>query len=286
MLRNARCAGARQVLAASALLLVASQASPQQTSPVAPKQKVYIARQEAHRFPAVTDNAPLRAWSFWDGDAPIAGAPYSGLRAVSYFNGKRLVHSYSGRFFRDSQGRTREESGVFPANATTSSPPPADVSITISDPLRGHQYVLHPEYKYADVERWWRSDSILHPPVTDNTASACRKKTAPLGEKVIDGIKVVGTWWKCDLSGLGDRKLTVEETTHEDWFSRDLGVVVLAVRRSLSYGGIVTYKLEHIVRGEPDPNLFKVPSGYNDPNDGEPEGARAVLEKRVVVGEP
>jgi hypothetical protein len=235
-------------------------------------------------LPSVEDHAPLRPWSFWNGDAPIAGAPYSALRAVSYFDGKHLVHNYSGRFFRDSQGRTRTESAIFPADATTSGPPPAHALITISDPLRGHQYVLHQEYKYADVERWWRSDSILPTPVTDNTPSAC--KTTPLGEKVIDGIKVVGTWWKCDLSGLGEGKLTVEETAHEDWFSPDLGVVLLAVRRSLSNGGVLTYKLEHIVRGEPDPNLFKVPSGYNHRNDDEPEEKRAVLEERVIVGEP
>jgi hypothetical protein len=239
---------------------------------------------EGHRLPSVEDHAPLRPWSFWNGDAPIAGAPYSALRAVSYFDGKHLVHNYSGRFFRDSQGRTRTESAIFPADATTSGPPPAHALITISDPLRGHQYVLHQEYKYADVERWWRSDSILPTPVTDNTPSAC--KTTPLGEKVIDGIKVVGTWWKCDLSGLGEGKLTVEETAHEDWFSPDLGVVLLAVRRSLSNGGVLTYKLEHIVRGEPDPNLFKVPSGYNHRNDDEPEEKRAVLEERVIVGEP
>jgi hypothetical protein len=49
---------------------------------------------------------------------------------------------------------------------------------------------------------------------------------------------------------------------------------------------VLTYKLEHIVRGEPDPNLFKVPSGYNHRNDDEPEEKRAVLEERVIVGEP
>jgi hypothetical protein len=47
----------------------------------------------------------------------------------------------------------------------------------------------------------------------------------------------------------------------EQWFSPELGVVVQNTQRS-GIGGEINYRLEQIVRAEPDAALFQVPPGY------------------------
>ena len=49
--------------------------------------------------------------------------------------------------------------------------------------------------------------------------------------------------------------------TIEQWFSPDLGMIVSKTGRATT-GGTSSYRLEHIVKGDPDPVLFTIPAEY------------------------
>jgi hypothetical protein len=216
--------------------------------------------------------------SFEQGTAPVVGMPYSAVgttqSATLFLDGNRIAHAETTRFFRDSQGRTRVEHMFPPTNATVTSPPRI-MMVMINDPVLGERYRLHPQQKTADSHPW-RGACAIQPPVAPPSPSArvslpgfafgalssdSESKTVPLGEKTIDGIRVVGTQLEHTVpeNTVGNQKpiaLTVEQ-----WFSPDLGVVIQATHRS-TIGSETTYQLEQIVRAEPDAALFSLPPDY------------------------
>lgn len=216
--------------------------------------------------------------SFEDGTAPVAGTPYSGIgttrSATIFLDGNRLVHIETTRFFRDSQGRTRVERMFSPTNSTMSSPP-IPAMVTINDPVSGERYVLHPQLKTAHTLPW-RGVGAIQPPVTPPTPSArvslpgfgfaggssdSESNAVSLGEKVIEGIRVVGTQLEHTVPAtiVGNEKPIA--VTVEQWFSPELGVVILTTHRS-TIGSETIYHLEQIVRAEPDAALFRIPPDY------------------------
>jgi hypothetical protein len=86
-------------------------------------------------------------------------------------------------------------------------------------------------------------------------------KPVSLGEKVIDGIKVVGTRVEDNITFANRKPNTI---TIEQWFSPELGIAILITHRS-SDGGGSTERLKHLVRAEPDAALFGVPPDYTRP---------------------
>ena len=77
----------------------------------------------------------------------------------------------------------------------------------------------------------------------------------------MEGIRAVGTRREYILAAgaIGNEKpigITIEQ-----WFSPDLGMIVSKTGH-VTTGGGSSYRLEHIVQGEPDPGLFAVPSDY------------------------
>jgi len=216
--------------------------------------------------------------SFEDGTAPVAGTPYSGIgttrSATVFVDGNRIVHSETTRFFRDSQGRTRVER-MFPATDSTKSSSPIPAMVTINDPVSGERYVLHPQRKTAGTLQS-RGVGAVQPPVAPPAPSArvslpgfgftggssdSESKAVSLGERVIEGIRVVGTQLEHTVPPtiIGNEQPIVVAV--EQWFSPELGVVILTTHRS-SIGSETIYRLEQIVRAEPDAALFRVPPDY------------------------
>jgi hypothetical protein len=154
----------------------------------------------------------------------------------------------------------------------------------INDPVSGHCYVLDTPLKIAHVVS--RDPTVIQPPVAPPGmplarlvvpgfdiatgaafalaalyASPVAGSQVSLGEKTIDGVAVVGT----RLSHLvrpgtygNEQPITV---TVEYWFSTALGVPLRDTQHT-TIGGDIDYRLEQIVRAEPDGALFKVPSEY------------------------
>ena len=80
------------------------------------------------------------------------------------------------------------------------------------------------------------------------------------------------------VSAEGSRKITTIpagaignerpiEISYERWFSKDLGMVVYSKNTDPRFGEQI-YRMTNIVRAEPDPSLFAVPSGYRKVNGG------------------
>ena len=86
-------------------------------------------------------------------------------------------------------------------------------------------------------------------------------RTEELGTRDFEGVMAVGTRRTTIIAAgaIGnDRPI---ETVYERWYSKDLGVVVYS-RTVDPRMGEQTYKLTNIVRSEPDPSLFAVPTEY------------------------
>ncbi len=86
-------------------------------------------------------------------------------------------------------------------------------------------------------------------------------ETTSLGQKVVNGVLANGTRIVRTIPAgvLGNEKPIT--STLERWISPDLQVPVQMTETS-SIGGTVTYNLEQISRGDPDPALFVLPADY------------------------
>jgi len=85
--------------------------------------------------------------------------------------------------------------------------------------------------------------------------------TTSLGTKDFDGVKAEGksTTWTIPAGEIGNRNaITV---MRETWYSPELQVTVYT-RHSDPRTGESVYRLASIRRGEPSPELFKVPDDY------------------------
>jgi len=82
-----------------------------------------------------------------------------------------------------------------------------------------------------------------------------------LGEQVLEGLLVKGTRMTDTIPAgtIGnDRQIDI---VTERWYSEDIDAMVLE-RHSDPRFGETTYRLVNVVRGEPSPDLFQVPQGY------------------------
>jgi hypothetical protein len=207
-------------------------------------------------------------------DAPLSA---TGKReeVTKLIDGNRIVRTTTTRLVRDSQGRTRVEH-VFPTpNGFRGAWPSV---IQISDPISGESFMLNMLQKTASMMPPSEPSSVLQAPVAAppmapqlstpllgfgfvGTMSQTQLKETSLGEKMIDGIRAVGKRvdYTVPANTIGNQKpLKVQM---EQWFSPDLGVVVLSTQRC-SAGVENTYKLEQIDRSEPDSSLFTIPADF------------------------
>ena len=120
--------------------------------------------------------------------------------------------------------------------------------------------------------------------------------TEDLGEQVLGGVLAHGTRETSTIpaGALGNERAIV--TTSERWYSADIDAVVSSKTSDPRFGE-TSYELANIVRSEPAPDLFAIPSGYEvqagpahaagarmvAPSDAAPAGARV---ERLFVVEP
>jgi hypothetical protein len=208
-------------------------------------------------------------------------------------DGNHIHHENHGRVFRDSQGRTRNESeiAVFAPGAKPF------VHIMISDPVEGRFIMLNPEQKTATVNQFGKRNSAspgvgLPAQPANNSAKSNAPATGAvepevlleslrnmraasgtqaqgklqisredLGATEIEGYNVTGTRFTRTIPAgeMGnDQPMT---TTNERWFSADLKMDLLTKSESPESGKHV-HKLVNIRLGDPDPLLFQVPADY------------------------
>ena len=83
----------------------------------------------------------------------------------------------------------------------------------------------------------------------------------PLGTRQIEGVSAEGTRMTTTIPAGQIGNLNPINVVSERWFSKELQMAVLITRRDPRSGDTV-YRLTNIVRTEPPPDLFTVPSDY------------------------
>jgi hypothetical protein len=216
-------------------------------------------------------------------------------------DGNRIDRRFSTSLARDSKGRTRSEQQVAmlgplvvlqngkggmnwtagqPAATTPGEPPRFTV---ITDPVEGVTYTLDVRAKEArrspakiemigSVEL--KVQSIELKKVADRLemarhavamagqgAVANAGTVESLGTRQIEGVAAEGTRTTVTIPAGQIGNLNPINMVTERWFSKELQMAVLITRRDPRSGETV-YRLTNIVRAEPPPDLFTVPSDY------------------------
>jgi hypothetical protein len=214
----------------------------------------------------------------------VTGAPFSALGTSKTIttlpNGERVVRENTIRQWRDSDGRTRSEFSL----SSIGGPRPLELNTTVTvidDPAARERYVLQPANKVAvtvpiqpcRVSAGLEPDLTVGPP---RPAGLPMQVATPvkLGERKLDGEPVAGSRVEATIpAGAIGNKQPIQMSA-EQWYGRNLQVVVEATYRDPRTGE-TRYKLSEIHRTEPDAALFRVPENYTrKPPSGPPRGRR------------
>jgi hypothetical protein len=228
---------------------------------------------------------------------PVQGAPYSATitneSVQTLVDGNRIVQTSTGTTARDSQGRTRQDT-VLPAIGNLSAANGPHL-VFIHDPVAQVSYVLNltertaqklpmpPTAATAGGENAAAgpvtanaffiqaggaariADAAMPPPMTIQRAvigsDQDQVASEDLGSQTMEGVVVNGkrTTRTIPAGQIGnDKPIT---TVNEVWSSPVLKTIVLS-KRSDPRMGEQTFQLTNIVRAEPDPSLFTVPSDF------------------------
>jgi hypothetical protein len=195
----------------------------------------------------------------------VTGAPYSGTEVVTHSqtlsNGTVISRQEQTNFSRDGQGRVRMEMTMKHDDGTTST------RISIHDPVAG---VVH----NIDAQRKTSSEMTLHAPPDGQGRGRGQGQphdgqrradpnvvTEHLGVQTINGVQATGTRITRTIPAGAEGNSLPIVTVHEMWTADDLKVPVMVKTSDPRFGTSQT-QLTNIVRAEPDPTLFQVPSGY------------------------
>lgn len=210
---------------------------------------------------------------------PVLEAPFSADATTTLTetlaDGAQRTQSATARYYRDAAGRVRVEQmvrGVKGLNPTTDSPKFITVD---SDPGDGLVYTLNPRTRHVHPEsrgilgRVFTGGSTFAIPV-DTPQFRFRIYLAPrsneeaaesLGNRTIEGVQTNGRRITTVVPiGRPDSDGRLE-IVDERWVSPELKVVIYA-RTSDPVTGVFEYRLTNIRRGEPSPDLFRVPEEY------------------------
>jgi hypothetical protein len=219
----------------------------------------------------------------------IAGAPFSAEATTEFTqmlsDGNRIERRFSTSLARDGRGRTRSEQDVAmlgplvvlekgvnwkarPGDRGAQSEPPRFTVIT--DPVEGATFTLDERVKEARRNPFKRtfSQTIELKKLVDKLEHV--RRAAPnsgepvvesLGTRQIEGVSAEGTRSTTTIPAGQIGNLNPIHLVTERWFSKQLQMAVLITRRDPRSGETV-YRLTSIVRAEPPPDLFSVPSDY------------------------
>jgi len=232
---------------------------------------------------------------------PVQGAPYSATvtneSTQTLADGNRIVQKSSGTTARDSQGRTRQDAAL-PAIGNLSAANAPEL-VFIQDPVAQVSYTLNLTEKTAlkmpalfpppgapgaagtvalstagpatDTflaeagTEASATEPVPSPPMTFHKRilvnDPAEAKTEDLGSQMIEGVLANGmrTTRTIPAGQIGNEKPLNIVT--EVWTSTELKTVVYSKRTDPRIGEQI-FRLVNIVRAEPDPSLFTVPSNY------------------------
>jgi hypothetical protein len=202
------------------------------------------------------------------GGKTVTSAPFTATFSTQtsqvLADGNQIQRTTTGTIVRDSQGRTRRDLTLSSIGPWTASGKAAPHVVIINDPVANVQYILDADRKIArkvvPPPANWRGPNGAAP-----SSGAQRmpkdETTVDLGTQSIGGVNAQGTRTTRTIpAGLigNSQPLSI---TAERWLSPDLQTVVMT-KRTDPRTGTALYQLTNIMRQEPDPTLFQVPSDY------------------------
>jgi hypothetical protein len=209
---------------------------------------------------------PSHADAMWrpDGQSgPVAGRPFSGteIRHTTQVlaDGTHVDHSDTSMFYRDAQGRMRNESPN---------------RVQIYDPVAGYSYTLELKDKTYEKTPLRNADGTYSLAVVGSLiVSGGGDKPSPtqlrsaktdgsvMTPQMVNGVSCKGTRITTVIpagSFGNDRDVKV---VNERWYSDDLKALVKSTNSDPRFG-TSTYELTNIVQGHPDASLFLVPTDF------------------------
>jgi hypothetical protein len=202
----------------------------------------------------------------------VTGAPLTAVlvvtRDTTLADGNKIHNESQSKVYRDAEGRVRRELAVDLATPATGRVN-RDV-IMINDPVAGKRYMLNPDSKTAHTvpRRGPRHENKNADQSGSATAEGAGGPAGPgnvtkeqLGTKIVNGVQAEGVRVTRTIpaGAIGNDK-PIEVVT-ERWYSADLQMAVMTTHTDPMMG-TVTAKMVSVVRGDPDPGLFQVPSDY------------------------
>jgi len=190
---------------------------------------------------------------------PIANAPFTAKVLVTWnrplVGGGTASRKYYTQVARDSQGRVRRETREFIPADSNAEPPLR--TFTFLDPIAGTRTICTKATMNCATGPFQPRVNLSQDggALSGGGSNVTRED---LGHQTMSGLPVMGT--RETVTDSQD-KTRVAITQTDVWFSPDLQMD-LSVDRTNPQLGEVTLKVTELVRGEPDPTWFAVPSGY------------------------
>lgn len=194
------------------------------------------------------------------GGKVVKGAPYSATIVTENIqvlaDGTRITNKGGGKFYRDSEGRTRLERTLAIGGPFVISGDAPKV-VFIYDPVAGVNYMLD---EGSHIARKFSPPSNSQSPNQPPSASG-QVKIEGLGKQMIEGVEAEGvrTTVTIPIGQIGNDRLI--EIVSERWEATDLKVVILSKHKDPRLGETI-YRLTGINRSEQPKTLFEVPGDY------------------------
>lgn len=198
----------------------------------------------------------------FDARSVVAGAPFSAVAVKettqTLSDGTQVVRRLTARVYRDSAGRTRNETmRGGPQGSATGVPMIYDATtgvVYMLSPSR-HTALQLPAGAAASAPRQANIITPQSPP--EDIKQVAGDTVESLGTQVIDGVTAEGVRVTSTIQLAGH----ADKVVYERWYAQELRRDVLIKCADPRFGA-ATYRLTEIKRAEPDAMLFVMPSDY------------------------
>ena len=191
--------------------------------------------------------------------APFAATVYTEwIRQLPDGNNITLINHRT--VARDSQGRIFQERAWFVPNDGKHES--AAYQIEISDPVAHERYICRTADHVCRLEQFFAPDFA----VSRTAAASPGRPGAPtiesLGTQNVSGLETIGTRETSlvETQSIGNEGPILERK--EFWYSPQLGVNLISKRQDARFATQENFDVTNVALGEPDAQLFEVPSGY------------------------
>jgi len=243
-----------------------------QQPPALLEPAVQLATEQQQKLNAEQDRRKGELMEFLSVDNKLVkGKPYSASSETDVVqtlaDGNRIVHHTASKFYRDSNGRIRNEQTFGVVDASNTVPP--ETKVFIDDPVANTAYVLEPNLKTA--RKLTRSRKFLDELNADSNTMARVKLPKldegrdivkqDLGKKVIEGVQCTGTRQTITIpAGQVGNEQPISIIT-DTWFAPGIAAVVQSSTSDPRFGQ-TSYALHNVQQGEQSSELFALPADY------------------------